>query len=159
MGAPTELPFCPVAATILGDDWEMQMSDVWDNDQIQFPRLLAEVNALITDDELSRIEASMDLTTKQVEQLFDRAEKAWERIRMDHEDYGSWSLLYAVDGKIMVCGPFPSKKTALGYATKAHGSDEDSEFSLVKRYVYLLDPHHQMLELDVDSGGEVYVKG
>jgi len=53
---------------------------LWERDDIQFPRLLAEV--LATQDlDMEALSASMDLTVEEVTALFDRAERTWEAIK------------------------------------------------------------------------------
>jgi hypothetical protein len=55
-------------------------SDYWNNDSIQFPRLIAEIEAT---QELNFGELcdAMDLEEDQVAQLFGRAQMAWEAIK------------------------------------------------------------------------------
>lgn len=55
---------------------------LFSNDSIQFPRLLAEINALgLSRAQLNDLCASMDLRPDEVAQLFERAEREWERIK------------------------------------------------------------------------------
>lgn len=57
--------------------------DAWNNNRIQFPRLLAEINSVVGLDE-KEIEAlceSMDLRPHEIYELFDRAEKEWTTIK------------------------------------------------------------------------------
>ena len=56
------------------------MSDrAWTSDRIQFPRLLAEVRAVgLTALQYSELEASMDLTREQIDDLLERAESVWD---------------------------------------------------------------------------------
>lgn len=54
-------------------------STIWDSDEIQFPRLLAElVAAGVIDDDLRGVEDSMDLPAAKIKTLFQRAERTWE---------------------------------------------------------------------------------
>jgi hypothetical protein len=55
----------------------------WKNNAIQFPRLLAEINANvgISSKDWDALCASMDLTSEEVGELFDRADAEWERIK------------------------------------------------------------------------------
>ena len=60
------------------DGWDNpEPSNVWEDNNIQFPRLLAEIwyTQEIDYDELCD---SMDLTDEQVDELFDRARTIWE---------------------------------------------------------------------------------
>ena len=55
----------------------------WKNDKIQFPRLLAEVwaNVEISEKDWKDLAESMDLSDIELESLFNRAMKEWERIK------------------------------------------------------------------------------
>lgn len=53
----------------------------WRRDDLQFPRLLAEVQAVLEPGQYKELSVSMDLSNKEVEELFDRADTAWERIK------------------------------------------------------------------------------
>lgn len=56
--------------------------DLWSRDDVQFPRLLAEIKAAgLTNDQLQLLKASMDLSSEAIQELFDRAEESWERIK------------------------------------------------------------------------------
>lgn len=55
----------------------------WYNDLIQFPRLIAEISACvdIKEDDWNALCESMDLSTDELNELFDRAQVEWERIK------------------------------------------------------------------------------
>jgi hypothetical protein len=53
----------------------------WDNDMIQFPRLLAEIMATQDKIDFKALAESMDLTEDNVHELFDRAQLSWEAIK------------------------------------------------------------------------------
>jgi hypothetical protein len=56
----------------------------WENDSIQFPRLIAELEAaggLQYDKLLGELSESMDLTVNEISEIVDRAQKAWETIK------------------------------------------------------------------------------
>ena len=55
------------------------MSDIWNNNEIQFPRLLAEINATQELD-LDALAESMDLSVDSVKELFERANDKFEDI-------------------------------------------------------------------------------
>lgn len=73
------------------DEWrehraEAMRSDpptLWERDDLQFPRLLAELmaNVEFTDDMLRSVAESMDLELDEVLELFNRAQEAWEGIK------------------------------------------------------------------------------
>jgi len=60
--------------------------DPWANDNVQFVRLLGELNAagaLDVPEVIDAVCASMDLLPAQVRELMDRAESVWERVKDD----------------------------------------------------------------------------
>jgi hypothetical protein len=61
----------------------MSKRSKWDIDEIQFPRLLAEIRAVgLTPSQYKQLVASMDLPSKQsIDGLLERAEMEWERIK------------------------------------------------------------------------------
>lgn len=56
------------------------MKDQWNNDVVQFARLLCEIRANIsaTNRDWRAVCESMDLSMEQLEVLFDRADLVWE---------------------------------------------------------------------------------
>lgn len=57
----------------------------WKNDAIQFPRLLCEIMATQDNLDIPALAESMDLTIEQVNELFDRANAAWETIKQGNQ--------------------------------------------------------------------------
>ena len=57
----------------------------WENNSIQFPRLIAEIsaNVEISDKEWQDMCDSMDLNPVELERLFNRANDEWERIKKE----------------------------------------------------------------------------
>ena len=55
----------------------------WNNDDIQFPRLLAEIMATVdfTTRQWDALCSSMDLDRPDILELFDRAQAKWDRIK------------------------------------------------------------------------------
>lgn len=53
----------------------------WDRDEYQFPRLLAEIQATCGLAEVDALLHSMDISRAQLDELFDRAHDAWERVK------------------------------------------------------------------------------
>lgn len=51
---------------------------LWLDDSIQFPRLLAEIVATQDNLDIAALCESMDLDPEEVDELFDRAQSAWE---------------------------------------------------------------------------------
>ena len=52
----------------------------WDNNHIQFPRLISEIIATQSLD-MDALAASMDLETSEVDELLSRAQFCWDNIR------------------------------------------------------------------------------
>jgi hypothetical protein len=58
--------------------------DYWDRDDVQFPRLLAEIKAVgLTAEQLEGLRKSMDLSSEQVVEILDRAEETWDALKVD----------------------------------------------------------------------------
>ncbi len=55
----------------------------WNDNTLQFARLLCEINATQDNLDLQLIADSMDLSVGEVEELFDRANTAWEASKGD----------------------------------------------------------------------------
>jgi hypothetical protein len=52
---------------------------LWDRDDVQFPRLLAEIKAVgLTGRQMNELRASMDLDSNRIHELLDRAEETFE---------------------------------------------------------------------------------
>lgn len=57
-------------------------SEVWENNNVQFPRLLAEILAIgLTPRQFADLSKSMDLNSEDIKALLYRAEKRWEAIK------------------------------------------------------------------------------
>jgi hypothetical protein len=56
----------------------MVRSQTWFDNGIQFPRLIAEINATQDSLDIEALAESMDLEVSDVNELFDRANRAWE---------------------------------------------------------------------------------
>lgn len=58
------------------------MTELWNRDEIQFPRLLSEIMAVgLTEQQWDELLASMDLESDELSELFERAQTAWETIK------------------------------------------------------------------------------
>jgi hypothetical protein len=64
---------------------------IWDDDRVQFPRLMAELRAVgLTQDQYAALCESMDLGVREIDGLLERAETAWNRIKeCSHDDAGT----------------------------------------------------------------------
>lgn len=56
----------------------------WENDQIQFPRLIAEAEGLglFTEEAIANLAMEMGLEISHVEEILDRAQNAWSEIAL-----------------------------------------------------------------------------
>lgn len=64
------------------DPDRVQMNPLWDDNAIQFPRLLAEIaSTSVLGDLFEELEHSMDLTPEDLDELFDRACVEWDLIK------------------------------------------------------------------------------
>jgi hypothetical protein len=62
---------------------EMTPYERWQDDFIQFARLLSEIQACecLIDESWEELCQEMDLTSDELSDLFDRAQEAWEKIK------------------------------------------------------------------------------
>ena len=51
---------------------------LWDKDELQFARLLCEIKSNQDNFDYGAIQASMDVTREQLDELFERAQFVWE---------------------------------------------------------------------------------
>ncbi len=59
-----------------------RVRSAWETDNIQFPRLLAEIRAIgLSDEQMRLLEDAMDLESGHIEELLERAENRWEKIK------------------------------------------------------------------------------
>jgi predicted RNA-binding Zn-ribbon protein involved in translation (DUF1610 family) len=63
---------------------EQKKPDLWKRDDIQFPRLIAEINSMVDSLDLEALAKSMDVTVNDVIDLFYRARVAWGKARKEH---------------------------------------------------------------------------
>lgn len=65
----------------------------WNDDHIQFARLLAEIQSCcpLTVDQYQELQESMDLGEGDINELFDRAELAWERYKTSTQSIQFWN--------------------------------------------------------------------
>jgi len=57
----------------------MIKKDVWNDDSVQFPRLLAEINAIgLSEEQYEELGELMDLEASEINELFDRAISVFE---------------------------------------------------------------------------------
>lgn len=103
------------------------MTDSWASNRIQFARLIAEIKAAgLTSHQMCDLKASMDLTSDDIHELFDRAEEEFESIKRGCLP-GTWQRvedrLPAMDDEETLCGYRLSRpvliRTADGFVTVA----------------------------------------
>lgn len=90
-----------------------QTNPLWDNNQVQFPRLLAEIAATVdlTEEQWTGLLDSMNLEDDDLRELFDRAQSAWERYKVasgpmvmsDWHEFLAWKLNRRVFGDHAYC--------------------------------------------------------
>jgi hypothetical protein len=58
--------------------------DLWNKNEIQFPRLLAELAATdaFTPEVVAQLCELTDLTAEQIDELLDRAQVEWEKVKL-----------------------------------------------------------------------------
>jgi hypothetical protein len=55
------------------------MSNLWENNRVQFIRLISEINAIgLSPEQYQELSESMDLEIEFIDELFDRAEVEWQ---------------------------------------------------------------------------------
>jgi hypothetical protein len=55
------------------------MSNLWENNRVQFIRLISEINAIgLSPEQYQELSESMDLEIEFIDELFDRAEVQWQ---------------------------------------------------------------------------------
>jgi uncharacterized protein len=62
-------------------------NSLWDNNEIQFARLIEEMQCLGIPDgyvSIEDLEESMDLNREELLSLFERARKVWEDVKREH---------------------------------------------------------------------------
>lgn len=65
------------------------LTPTWNNDAIQFPRLLAEIIGVgLTEDQWDNLLKSMDLESADLSNLFDRAQAKWDAIKANTDATG-----------------------------------------------------------------------
>ena len=66
-------------------DWfrygDRETGEAWNDNFIQFPRLICEISATQDDLDLEELAESMDLNLRELNQLFDRAHAVWDDIK------------------------------------------------------------------------------
>ena len=69
---------------------ELEQKRIWEDDSVQFPRLLAEIHAagILSVRDMESLCGSMDLTHWRIEELFSRAEAAFEKSKPKNENNG-----------------------------------------------------------------------
>jgi len=58
------------------------VNPLWEDDQVQFIRLLAEISSTnLTSEIYSQLREATDLTNEEINELFDRADAAWQKYK------------------------------------------------------------------------------
>lgn len=107
----------------------------WNNNAIQFPRLLAEIMATQNLD-MEALAESMDLDIAEINQLFDRADSAWEAIKAGEEPTITIDLnVYDDEGNVV-----DATDSQMTLAQISDVIDHASQLILVRRDDGDLDP-------------------
>ena len=61
----------------------MKTIEKWNDNNIQFPRLLHEVDAILRKQDRQNLAKAMGLEVSDIQELFDRANNAFEQIKKD----------------------------------------------------------------------------
>jgi len=73
--APDGQVFSPVAVA-------PPAPSLWDSDPVQFARFLAELRAIaLTESQYAELESATDCTREDIDEIFERAESAWQRFK------------------------------------------------------------------------------
>ncbi len=70
-----------IAVAELVDEFDQRNDAAWNENSVQFPRLLAEIHALIGDDLMAEVADAMDLKPEEVYEIFERATEEFEKIK------------------------------------------------------------------------------
>lgn len=118
------------------------MKSNWERNEFQFPRLLAEIYAVgLSLETWDKLTESTDLEKEDIDELFNRAQEEWERIKQETcpinppkprfevslpntSGHGSGMVSYAV---------FDTRDEAVAFARKEFGADGDGWLGLVNR--------------------------
>ena len=101
---------------------------VWERDDVQFARLLAEIKAVgLTAKQTADLKASMDLSTEQICELLDRAEEAFESMKETMKDGPNSGLVHVefywsdAFGECYDCG------RPAAFVSSEHNSDPENK--------------------------------
>ncbi len=109
-------------------------SNFWNDDRLQFPRLLSEIHAAgMTLGKVEEIRKSMDLPMSQFWELFDRAHKKWEDIK---------------ERLLAGGGPLPLQEKLLLHVGHALACGTYEPQSLVNVAVECMDCHEIIVDAD-----------
>jgi subtilase family serine protease len=75
--------FCDTVREVVEKETKAKESN-WENNELQFARLLVEIQANVDDLKIGRICDSMDLEPEQVNELLDRATISFEEYKRQH---------------------------------------------------------------------------
>jgi hypothetical protein len=120
-------------------DMEPQPPKLWCDDAIQFPRLIAEINAnfRLNGEELNDMLESMSITSSQLDELFNRADHTWEAFKENPKQYlNSKSNTYSFKGNANGSRQFSAKVfndgTGLSISVDGYyGNGEDDQLGIL----------------------------
>lgn len=130
------------------------MSDVWNDDRVQFARLLDELAGVgLEEDQIEAVAEAMDLPEERIHELFERAQRVFEQAKADLRPSHSRTILQTTSMGVMdVIYDALRKSTSLKVNdVTLDGTDDDCELILT-----LDDGEHKQDFLiqatDVDCG-------
>jgi phage terminase Nu1 subunit (DNA packaging protein) len=102
----------------------MNFKKAWKNNAIQFPRLLAEIRAVgLTPEQIQDLMSSMDLSKNQLAELFDRAEREFERLKNDRLPSKNGNIFGKEDERVCSSSVFKKVIVDLGWIGEGKNGD------------------------------------
>lgn len=124
-------------------------NEKWHDNSIQFPRLLAEILATQDKLDLASLAESMDLSTDEINELFDRAVAVWEATKAPNPATPSATmtgLMVSTDGGV-------SWASTAGVRVMFHDANEADE--QMQDLLLNITTEGVILDLQDQAGGEV----
>lgn len=140
-------------------DMDPQTPKLWCDDAIQFPRLIAEINAnfRLNGEELNDMLESMNITSSQLDDLINRADHTWDAYKENPQQIlNSKSDTYSFKGHAVKARPFSAKAfndgTGLSISVNGYYGNVEDDQQGILAYLCELDGE---LNLAVYAGAEL----
>lgn len=142
------------------------MKDAWDNDAVQFARLLAEIRAAgLNRRQIVDIATSMDITSVQLHELLDRAERVFEAAkdaiaeRMDASEFvageDGFDISVTVNVSIPVSLTYDADNLPTRSGLRSHAISNFLAHPAVSKPEYANVLTDYVLSIDLPSGDKV----